>query len=289
MKNIWVVYTNKVLSNKYGNFAFDWMKEAASRHGFNAIILFSEDLSFLLSQKNVRFFNKDVEITTPDAVLMRCYDFALSTQLELLDIPVFNSTKSMQLCRNKLHSHQQLQSEDLNLPNTIFATSSLPYQTVASRLENEIFIVKGLEGSQGEEVFLIKNEDDYSAAKKHLDDNFLAQSFIATSHGKDVRVYVVGEKVVGCVQRKATSGFRSNYAQGATISEYKTTPEIENIAKKCRKAIGFDFAGIDLLFGEKGFVICEINGNAGFRTITQVSDVDLPNEMFSYIKSALES
>jgi gamma-F420-2:alpha-L-glutamate ligase len=100
----------------------------------------------------------------------------------------------------------------------------------------------------------------------------------------DIRVYVLGDKVLGCVKRISDSGFKSNYSLGGRVEKYELTDSIKDISLKAAKAIGLDFCGIDLLFTEDSFTVCEVNGNAGFRTITQVSDINIPMELFKWVK-----
>ena len=71
---------------------------------------------------------------------------------------------------------------------------------------------------------------------------------------------------------------------GGKAKEVEVTPEIAQLSLRCAKIIGLEFAGIDLLFSETGYSVCEINGNAGFRTISSVSgEVNIPRALFEYI------
>ena len=100
----------------------------------------------------------------------------------------------------------------------------------------------------------------------------------------DIRVYVLGDKVLGCVKRISDSSFKSNYSLGGRVEKYELTDSIKEISLSAAKAIGLEFCGIDLLFTKDSFTVCEVNGNAGFRTITMVSDIDIPIELFKWIK-----
>lgn len=284
----WIIYSTKVLDNKYGNFAFEWMREAGARSGFEVEILFSEHLSLFLEHDGCTFFNGSEKIDQPDCVLMRCYDFELSQQLELLNIPVFNSTEAMRRCRNKLTTHQLLHRAGVEQPKTFFSNTTTAFHEICSHLNSSQFIIKGLEGSQGKEVFIAESETSYLRAANEIGGAFLTQEFIENSRGTDIRVYVVGKKILGCIKRTSNGGFRSNYAQGAGIELFEKTVEIENIVQKTQEVIGYDFAGLDLLFGKEGLLVCEINGNAGFRTISQLSNQNLPRAMFKHIAATLK-
>jgi RimK family alpha-L-glutamate ligase len=155
---------------------------------------------------------------------------------------------------------------------------------VCKYFDNKKFVMKKMKGSQGIGVYLIESEEDYNSAYDEIKDEYFCQEFIDYSYGKDIRVYVLGNKVLGCVKRISDKSFKSNYSLGGRVEKYKLNDSIKEISLSAAKAIGLDFCGIDLLFTEDSFTVCEVNGNAGFRTITQISDIDIPMELFKWVK-----
>jgi RimK family alpha-L-glutamate ligase len=143
--------------------------------------------------------------------------------------------------------------------------------------------MKKIDGSKGIGVCLIENEEDYNKAYVEINDIYFCQEFVETSFGKDIRVYVLGNKVLGCVKRVSDNSFKSNFSLGGRVEKYKLNDSIIEISLNAAKAIGLDFCGIDLLFTEDSYTVCEVNGNAGFRTITQVSDINIPMELFKWV------
>jgi RimK family alpha-L-glutamate ligase len=94
----------------------------------------------------------------------------------------------------------------------------------------------------------------------------IVQEYMNERVGEDLRVYVVGGKVLGAMRRTAPEGdFRANITGGGTGSSFEVTPEIEYLAIETARILGLSIAGVDLLFGKTGFVVCEANSNPGFQ------------------------
>lgn len=281
MKYGWMIYPNKTLNNKFGNNAFDWMKASASKNGISIDILFSDDL-IVLNSDITEFIYKGKKLNVPDFVIMRGNNYPISMQLENLGIKVINSTISTMNAQNKAVTSQLLIKNNIKTPKVLF-TKEKNYDLICNYFSNKKFVMKKINGSQGTGVYLINNEEDYNNVYDELNDVYFCQEFIDFSYGNDIRVYVLGNKVLGCVKRTSDYSFKSNYSLGGRVEKYELNDSIIEISLSAAKAIGLDFCGIDLLFTEDSFTVCEVNGNAGFRTITKVSDIDIPMELFKWV------
>ncbi|HBC32129.1 MAG TPA: hypothetical protein DC024_12925 [Clostridiales bacterium] len=279
----WIIYPKETINNKFGNNAFDWMKESALKNGIFIDIVFSDELTILNKDNKTEFIYNGKNLKFPDFVIMRDYNYTISMQLEAIGIRVINSTLSMFNSRNKAVTAQLLVKNNVRTPKILF-TKGKNYEFIHNFFDNKKFVMKENEGSQGKGVYLIEDEEDYNNVYHKINDEYFCQEFIEISFGMDIRVYVLGDKVLGCVKRISDSGFKSNYSLGGRVEKYELTDSIKDISLKAAKAIGLDFCGIDLLFTEDSFTVCEVNGNAGFRTITQVSDIDIPMELFKWVK-----
>ncbi len=276
-----MIYPKSTINNKFGNNAFDWMKESALKSAIFIDIIFSDDL-IILNDRKTEFIYKGKKLSTPDFVIMRGYNYAVSKQLENLGIWVVNSTQSMADSQNKAVTSQLLVKNNVNTPKFMFAKGK-DYELTHNYFDNKKFVMKKVDGSQGIGVYLIENEDDYNNAYNEINDIYFCQEFIENSFGKDIRAYVLGNKVLGCVKRISDTSFKSNFSLGGRAEKYELNNKIEEISLNAAKALGLDFCGIDLLITEDSYTVCEVNGNAGFRTITQVSDLDIPMELFKWV------
>lgn len=284
----WMVYPRSTMDNPFGNNAFEWMVKSAKLNGIDLEIVFLEDI-IIKYGGNTTLFDVSiggVNVKKPDFVFMRCYDMAVGLYFESMGIRVFNKTDSMFISRDKILTGVYLSNAGIDVPKTlIYGKGS--YEEISADL-GERFIVKDNFGMKGEGVFLVENKEDFDFIFKNASPDFkpVFQEFVDSSYGTDIRVYTLGDRALGCVQRVSKDDFKSNLSQGGSVKNYQMTEEIETMAVKASKVLGLEFAGVDLLFAKEGFKVCEVNGNAGFRTISSVrDDIDMGYEIFKYIKS----
>ncbi len=190
---------------------------------------------------------------------------------------------------NKYEQVSRLHSSGFLIPEYILGTSLLAYGELASVLGSP-FVAKGLESSQGAEIFLIKTLKDYEELKVKygMEKEWLYQEFIEESMGRDIRFYSIRGSVEACMVRKAKGDFRANVALGGEVEPYEITPEIRTIAKDIYKQTGLDFLGIDLLFGKEKPYFCEINVMPGIEGIERASGVNIAKRIMETIKGDFE-
>jgi hypothetical protein len=128
----WMIYPKETLNNKFGNNAFGWMKESASKNGISVDIVFSDDLFISNANGKTEFIYMGKALSFPDFVIMRDYNYTISIQLENLGIRVVNSTLSMFNSRNKAKS--AFSFVIISVP--FFISSSILLQVL--KLSNEI-------------------------------------------------------------------------------------------------------------------------------------------------------
>jgi len=122
--------------------------------------------------------------------------------------------------------------------------------------------------------------------KKSYD--IIIQEFVKDTWGKDLRVFVVNNKVVGCMMRQATDeDFRANITRGGEGFPYEVNEQIEWLSTESSKALDLDIAGVDLLFHNGGFKICEVNSNPGFEGMENFTKKNIAGEIVSFIKLKL--
>lgn len=232
----------------------------------------------------------------PDFVLFWDKDIYHAQMLEKLGVPVFNSAKAVELCDNKILMALALQGK-VNIPKTIIAPKTfegLNYNNLEF-LEHAIevlhlpLIIKEAYGSFGQQVYLAgTKEEAYKIIERLGSKEFLMQEFISSSYGKDLRIYVVGGKVVSTMLRYNENDFRSNITNGGKMQLYKPTPQQKAIAIKASKVLGLDFAGVDVMFGKDGEpVLCEVNSNPHFKSNFDCTGIDVSKFIIQYVLNKL--
>ena len=123
---------------------------------------------------------------------------------------------------------------------------------------------------------------------------FLVQEFIKESEGSDIRCFIMGDKVIAAMQRKAPIGeFRANMHQGATSELIKLSPIERRTAVQATKAMGLRVAGVDIVRSNRGPLVLEVNSSPGIEYIEKTSQKDIAGMIIKYIeinaKSTLNS
>ena len=147
-------------------------------------------------------------------------------------------------------------------------------------------MVKECFGSLGGQVYLAETGEDFCRLARAMGPRpFLAQRYIAESAGRDVRIYVVGGRPEAAMERRSTSDFRANIGSGGHALAYRPSREEEELAVRCCRILGLDFAGVDLLFGRDGPLVCEVNSNAFMAAVSACSGVDVAARIVDHVFS----
>ena len=193
--------------------------------------------------------------------------------LEKAGIPLFNSYRAIELCDDKMTTCLALAGQGIKMPLTIPAPLCYDQgmelsEEALDKIEGALgypLIIKRSYGSRGPGVSLVHSRSELKDQSNALMQvAHLYQQFIASSYGRDVRVIVIGGEVLGAMLRQSETDFRSNVALGGRATEYPLGQEEMQMCKRVAELLELDFCGIDLLFGEDGFYVCEVNSNAFF-------------------------
>ncbi|MHA6259339.1 ATP-grasp domain-containing protein [Sporosarcina sp. CAU 1771] len=288
MVSCWVIYNGSLTSDKFRDQA-ELIQEAANRAGVHTEI-----------KKNYEvLMNLESNLTElPDFVVFLDKDTLLATYLKNLGIPVFNDPEVIETCDNKAKQYLQLAKHNIPMPETIIApkvyssftiVDSGYYEKVLQSLGLPMIIKEG-HGSFGMKVYLIETEKEFYAKTDELRGvDYVFQKFIATSRGRDIRVNIVGDEIVAAMYRSSEIDFRANITNGGVAEAIELTEEQKQLSLSAAHAVGAEFAGVDLLFGENEKpLVCEVNAAAHIRNIYNVTGINVADAMIAYILRKLQ-
>ncbi|MDD3213264.1 MAG: RimK family alpha-L-glutamate ligase [Eubacteriales bacterium] len=241
----------------------------------------------------------EFRLETYDFVLFWDKDVALAAQLEQRGMRVYNSSESIRKCDDKALTYLMLKRAGLPMPRTVLAPKTFPaigytdtafVDEVAKQLGFPL-VLKECFGSFGQQVYLIQDLEQLREKVLSLAGTpMLFQKLIQESYGRDIRINVVGERVVASILRKSTTeDFRSNLTLGGSMENYQPTAEEAELALHAVRELGLTFAGVDILFGKNGPLLCEVNSNAHFKTTLSCTGVNMADELFLEIAKRLEA
>lgn len=217
-----------------------------------------------------------------DFVLFWDKDTFLAKALENKGLKVFNSAKAIALCDDKAKTYLALDGV-VKQPKTIIAPLSFfdtDYRTFVAKAVEKLglpVVMKENKGSFGEQVYLCNSVDE--VLKRINGKPFLLQEYIKGGNS-DIRLEVVGDKVVAGMKRTNENDFRSNITNGGTAEKYCPTESEKALAIKVCKALGLNFGGVDIMGGD---MVCEVNSNAHIINIMNTTGVDIAPLIFEEI------
>jgi gamma-F420-2:alpha-L-glutamate ligase len=292
----WIVYNGNLNEEKF-LYQVRWLERTGQESGFDMVSVKNNELIASISG-GVSVIKGKYEGVRPDFVFFWDKDIRLAKHLEKMGFKLYNSAKALEICDDKSLTYQTLADHNIRMPKTIIAPKVFDncqisdfshYEYVMDELRFPM-VIKEVFGSFGSQVYLIHNQEEMINKIMELGSKpYVFQEFIGTSYGRDIRLNVVGDKVVASMFRKSENDFRANVTAGGQMYKHTPTAAEEELAVRCSKLVGADFTGVDLLFGHNEEpVLCEINSNAHFKNIFDCTGVDLAKSMMEYIKRDLD-
>lgn len=292
----WIIYRETEADLKPESYEIQCFIDVANQQNITLKVLKPEQFDIIVTREDRKsIFVDGSPVPLPDFVLPRMGAgttyFALSIlrHLEKLGVPCINSSLGIETVKDKLFTHQILAEKNLPVPKTMLMKLPVDAQLVENQIGFPV-VIKAISGSQGKGVFLAEK-------KAHLTDliqlieltnpkfNLILQEFVKPSFGRDLRVFVIGGRVVGCMERMAAdTGFKANFSAGGKVKKHEVTPEIEWLATEATRILGLDIAGVDLLFDENHFKICEVNSSPGFQGLQSCCNINIPQEIYHYLR-----
>lgn len=235
-------------------------------------------------------YNLNTKLADRDFVLNRYKFGKIKDTLNSLGKRSYNNIKALNTYINKLEQLKNISFNNIKKPAYISGFADLPFEIPAEKLKLP-FVAKGLESSMGQEIFLIKNENDYNTLLRSFPTSkeWIFQEFISESYGHDMRLFCVRGEVIAAMERSSASDFRANVALGASVKPIKIIPEFQNIAGKIYNQTGLDFVGLDLLYGKDAPYFCEINVTAGIQGIEEACGLNIAGAIIGLVKGDFDA
>ncbi len=282
-----------ILSRSPQAYSTSRLKTAALERGHECKVLntmrFAIDLS--ADEPDMQFRGK--QLSDYDAVLPRIgasvtyFGTAVVRQFEQMDVYTPNTANGIANSRDKLRATQILSRHDIGMPATSFVRDKADVLPAIELVGGAPVVIKLLEGTQGIGVILAPDTKVAEAIIETLQStkqNVLIQQFIAESRGRDIRALVVGDRVVAAMRRTAQGDeFRSNVHRGGSVEAVELTKEYEETAVRAAQIMGLKVAGVDMLEGNDGPLVMEVNSSPGIEGIERATGLDVAGSIIDYI------
>jgi ribosomal protein S6--L-glutamate ligase len=274
------------------------LKEAALERNYKVKVLNTLKFAIDLDQGHPDLYFRQKQLSHYDAVLPRIgasityYGTSVVRQFEEMDVFCANTANGITNSRDKLRSLQILSRHHIGIPRTTFVNDKKDVLPAIERVGGAPVVIKLIEGTQGIGVLLaesIKAAESIIELLQSQKQNVLIQKFVAESKGKDIRAFVVGDRVVAAMRRVAQGQeFRSNVHRGGVAEAVDLSEEYRQTAVRSAQILGLRVAGVDMLESDAGPQVMEVNSSPGLEGIERCTNLDIAGAIVEYIAARVD-
>lgn len=279
----WLIYDKQGAQDNHSYIQIHM--EEAEKLGMEIQLKYAEKFLFGVKNGNMFCLYEHNKVQYPDFVICRTIRPNLSAYLEQSGIMVFNNAKVADICNDKAKTHAYLSGNGIPMADTMFLKNKefiegypkIPVGTV----------IKAVAGHGGKQVFCKTSENKEDIIREIGFSDVILQKLTGRAQ-QDVRVYVIGKRIIAAVCRTATSGFKSNFSLGGSVELYDLSEKEKTLVNKIIDQFTFGLVGIDFLIGDDGeFIFNEIEDVVGARMLYQCSNINLVGMYLEFIKKKL--
>jgi len=204
-------------------------------------------------------------------------------RLEERGVRVMNSPRAIERTVDKFWTSCLLEQCGIPTPDTVVCES--PEEAMAAFRDLGDVIVKPLFGSMG--LGMVRVADEEMAYRvfrtvETIRGVYYLQRTI-DHEGRDYRVFVVGGRVLGAIERRA-DGWRTNVSRGGEAAAAKLPGPWAALAIRAAAAVGAEYAGVDLLPARDGTpYVLEVNGIPGWRGLQEATGIDVAGALVDHL------
>ena len=200
-----------------------------------------------------------------DFVINRTNDYKIAEYYESRGIRVFNPSSLSKIANDKQKCYEFMKENGIEI-------MPINYKGVPA-------VKKRIDGHGGIDVYMLDKAEPF-------EDGYVYQKPCDTL-GRDVRVWLIGGKIIASILRSSDTDFRSNFCLGGKASEYTLTDDDRALVYKIADLLDYDYIGIDFIFNNGRLVFNEIEDTVGARMVYSLTDIDIISLYCDYIKEEL--
>lgn len=201
-----------------------------------------------------------------DFVINRTNDYKIAEYFESRGIRVFNPSRLSKIANDKQKCYEFMKENGIEI-------MPINYKGVPA-------VKKKIDGHGGIDVYMLDKAEPF-------EDGYVYQKPCDTL-GRDIRVWLIGGKIIASILRSSDTDFRSNFCLGGKASEYTLTDDDRALVYKIADLLDYDYIGIDFIFNNGRLVFNEIEDTVGARMVYSLTDIDIISLYCDYIKEELD-
>lgn len=262
--------------------------------GHEFIARLASQIRIEVGEKGYCFFDHSGSLGQFDLILLRISAPFLTSYASLLSdirragVRAINTPESLNVSASKAETFLAFERHNVPTPASVRISSYDQIEPALAQLNNQFPLILKLSHScKGLGTMLVeslRSARSVTGTFVTLGYEVVLQEFISHSAGRDIRCFVVGNRVVAAMERSAGNAeeFRSNLHIGGTARRVELTSELAELAVRAASAVGAEIAGVDILEDVSGYKVIEVNGSPGLEGIEKTSGVNVAAAVVQY-------
>lgn len=285
-----------ILSQSRSLYSTRRLFEESLKRGHRVKVYPSLNLSMLIDKNETELFFLKEKLKCPQVVIPRigqkkaAYTLAVLRQIETMGAKSLNSSQAFRKSRDKLLTMQILAQKNIGIARTFFLDTPQDVGLAIEMVGGAPLIIKLTEGTQGFGVMLAETERSARSILEGLlnqGQHVLVQEFVAESEGSDIRAIVLNGQIIAAMKRTSIGDeFRSNVHRGGTQKAVDIKAELSQTAKVSARALGLDFAGVDLILSNRGPLVLEVNPSPGLEGIENSTGINIAEKCIDFLENS---
>lgn len=261
------------------------LAEAARERGHRARVVDPLDVELGLGGSGPGLYHRRRRFPRTDVVVPRIgtsisqHGLAVVNQLELLGVAVLNGARAISTTRDKMRCLQLLAASGVRVPPTVMASNASGLKEMVRLVGGVPVLVKLVSPAEKTGVVVCETLESLEATLEAivgLGQNVIVQQYLRGARGRDLRVLVVGGKVVAALRRRPRTGrLARTLASGARFEAADLRPSFARAAVSAARIVGLEVCAVDMLDVKGGPRVFEVNSSPGIREAEDACRVDV--------------
>ncbi len=216
-----------------------------------------------------------------DFILFRDRNPSHAAKFEMEGFRLVNRAEVNRIANDKLKTFELA---------TLLGIPAVPTKRIqhVEQIDSYPCVLKTVDGHGGNEVVLCTSASQAASFFTQFHNHKLIVQPYIESGARDIRVFMIGEEIVGAVKRTGNGSFKSNYTLGGSVEKYTLSSWQEKDAQKIARALKSDYIGVDFILLPDGrWVFNEIEDPVGARSLYTTHDFSIARELMVYILGKL--
>jgi ribosomal protein S6--L-glutamate ligase len=290
-----------LIAKKFDTYSTRRLIEALEARNHTVGLLSPLECALRIDRGCFDIIHPDTAISTPDFALLRCTAYSdfgvtvgrtletsLGMQLKLKGTICINDPEAKFRASSKFFALQLLNQAGIPIPPTFLTLDLAHVESIVRDHLGAPLVVKMNEGTWGIGTGLAEDANAAQSMIKAAGDRnrlMLAQKYIKEAARQDIRVFVLGEQVIGAMRRVSqVDDFRANIHQGGKAEHVDLPEDYVKIALSAVRALELEIAGVDLIETETGPLVLEVNPSPGLQQIETITNIDIAAQIVKYLE-----